>query len=213
MAATDSVISANRKNAQASTGPRTPEGKQRSAMNAIRIGLFSESPVLPGEDPADYDAFRAEFTLDLDPKGIVEDTCADTIVSTQWRLKRCTGIEQSILASDELDAAQKIDAIARFSLYEGRLASKFHQTLKEFRLAQAERKARDEAQMKEAIEVAAECKAANRPFDPARFGFVFSAAEIQIRLHRRERLQAAELRQTARQPASSKRVPETSAKL
>lgn len=39
--ATEKQIAANRRNATRSTGPRTPEGKERSRMNALRHGLSS----------------------------------------------------------------------------------------------------------------------------------------------------------------------------
>ncbi len=38
-------IKANRKNAQASTGPVTPEGKERSSKNATRHGFTGQSLV------------------------------------------------------------------------------------------------------------------------------------------------------------------------
>jgi hypothetical protein len=164
---------------------------KRSVMNPIRHGLFSESPVLPTEDQSAYEAFRTAYFTDLEPQGVIEETYVKTLADVQWRLNRCTRIEQSILANDDLDG------LCRFSLYEGRLTRKFIQTLRDLRLAQADRKAQEEAQMKEAIEVAAECKAANDPFNPAEFGFVFSNSEIQARLNRHERLQAAQLRRPA----------------
>ncbi|MFI5381076.1 MAG: hypothetical protein ACHRHE_17400, partial [Tepidisphaerales bacterium] len=42
---------ANRRNALKSTGPRTPEGKAKSALNALKHGLTAQSPLLPTEDP------------------------------------------------------------------------------------------------------------------------------------------------------------------
>ena len=52
---------ANKRNAKHSTGPRTPEGKQRSSQNALKHGLLSVQSVIPGEDPADYDQLLTEF--------------------------------------------------------------------------------------------------------------------------------------------------------
>jgi hypothetical protein len=194
MSTTALQIAANTENAQASTGPRTPEGKKRSALNAIQHGLFAESPILKGEDPATYAAHCQAYVTDFQPQGIIEETYVATIASTQWRLNRCLCIEQNILASEDLNAEQQIDGLCRFSLYEGRLTRKFNQTLRDLRLAQDQRKAGEEAQLKEAVEVAAECKAANQPFTAAEFGFVFSTSEICIRLNRQERLQAAQIR-------------------
>jgi hypothetical protein len=48
----------NRRNAARSTGPRTPEGKSRSRLNALKHGLTARTLVLPGEDP---EAFRGRL--------------------------------------------------------------------------------------------------------------------------------------------------------
>jgi hypothetical protein len=49
-------IAANRLNAQRSTGPRTPAGKERSKWNALRHGAFAELAVVPqlGESQAGW---------------------------------------------------------------------------------------------------------------------------------------------------------------
>jgi hypothetical protein len=39
----------NRRNASKSTGPRTPEGKARSRLNAVKHGCRARLPILPGE--------------------------------------------------------------------------------------------------------------------------------------------------------------------
>ena len=48
---TQAQIDANRRNAQLSTGPKTPEGKATSSQNATQHGLTSQRVVLPDEDP------------------------------------------------------------------------------------------------------------------------------------------------------------------
>jgi hypothetical protein len=41
---------ANRRNAQKSTGPKTPEGKDAVRLNALKHGLLCREVLLPGED-------------------------------------------------------------------------------------------------------------------------------------------------------------------
>src|SRR4030088_1160257 len=99
MSASPISLEANRANAQLSTGPRTEEGKQRSSLNAITHGLFSASAILPHEDSAAYQSFCQKFLENLQPKGMVEEQFAQTIIDTQWRLNRCRSIEQTILSA------------------------------------------------------------------------------------------------------------------
>src|SRR5258707_7761464 len=49
-------IEANRLNAQKSTGPSTPEGRAAVRLNGLKYGLYAETLILPGEDPAEFDA-------------------------------------------------------------------------------------------------------------------------------------------------------------
>ena len=46
--ATEKQIEANRRNAAKSTGPRSPEGKARSSMNALKSGVDAEAEIIPG---------------------------------------------------------------------------------------------------------------------------------------------------------------------
>ena len=59
-------IEANRRNALKSTGPTTPEGKDRSRCNAVRHGLTAETVIAALEDAEDYQAFEATVIADYD---------------------------------------------------------------------------------------------------------------------------------------------------
>jgi len=103
--ATAAQIHANRENAQASTGPITPEGKTRCARNALSFGLFSAAGfVRPGEEEL-YTTFCDEFQATLVPKGAVENTLAAEIIHAAWRLRRCAEIEGNV---DMLGLANEI---------------------------------------------------------------------------------------------------------
>ena len=201
MSASPASIAANRANSQLSTGPRTPEGKLHSSVNALRHGLTSKIVLLPEEDLAAYNNFKQGFFDDLKPKGVLEEQLAFTLVNTQWRLNRCRAFEESILATKSADPGdpqadatlvrEQVESIARLSLYESRLNRTFQATLKQFRDIQAERKELEDRAMADAAKVLKHHHVKQIPFDPAEFGFVFSTSEIETYLSRRDRLQAA----------------------
>ena len=84
---------ANRLNAARSTGPRTPAGKTQSSRNAVAHGFRCQSPVLPGEDPAEWECFRAGVVADLAPVGYAEVERVNWIASLMWRRRRMTLFE------------------------------------------------------------------------------------------------------------------------
>jgi hypothetical protein len=56
-------IAANRKNAFASTGPRTPEGKAIVAKNAVKHGMTGTAPVVEGlEREEDWQQFKRQVS-------------------------------------------------------------------------------------------------------------------------------------------------------
>src|ERR1017187_4081401 len=65
--ATPAQITANRANAQKSTGPRSVEGKSASRFNALKHSIDAATIVIPGEDPADYDALAALYLHEYRP--------------------------------------------------------------------------------------------------------------------------------------------------
>src|SRR5580704_6361718 len=89
-------MEANRRNARKSTGPMTPEGKQRSRGNAIRHGLTAETVIGALEDADDYQAFEAAIIADFDAQSAVERELVLRLASALWRLRRATALETGL---------------------------------------------------------------------------------------------------------------------
>jgi len=68
-------------------GPNTPAGKANSSQNALKHGLRSDAPVIPGfEDHGDWDRHRADILAAIAPEGALETAHATRIAKLIWRL-------------------------------------------------------------------------------------------------------------------------------
>jgi len=94
--------------------------------------------------------------------------------------------------------------LANISIYEQRLARLFDRTLKQLREIQAERRELEAGQMIDAAQILQMHEEREVPYDPAQDGFVFSTAEIETFIWRRDRIDEAydvPERQWSRSPA------------
>jgi hypothetical protein len=95
---------ASRKNGAKSRGPRTPEGKARSAQNALKHGLrAARHLVLPAEDPAAFAKLEAALFEELAPEGALQTELARQITSAAWRLVRVDRMEAEMLSFRDRD--------------------------------------------------------------------------------------------------------------
>ena len=89
---TERKIQANRANSQHSTGPCTPEGKQRVSRNALKHGLLARKIVMPKndphEDPDQFDQLLTDLIKDLKPQTRLEQLTIERIAVAYWRLQR-----------------------------------------------------------------------------------------------------------------------------
>jgi hypothetical protein len=95
--ATENQINANRKNALKSTGPRTEEGKEASAQNAIKHGLRAKRDVIRTENQDEFVLFREKMIADISPDGAMEEMLAERIISLSWRLKRAEHFQNAVI--------------------------------------------------------------------------------------------------------------------
>src|SRR4028118_2345060 len=96
--ASDKQIQANRRNAQRSTGPKTPEGKDAVRLNATKHGLRSQEVLLPGDDGEALKELDENLRAELQPVGELENLLVDGIVAAHWRLSRLRRVEAGIFA-------------------------------------------------------------------------------------------------------------------
>ena len=81
-------IRANRRNAQKSTGPKSPEAKERTRFNALVHGLRAESAIIPGEDQAKFDQHLERLCNAWMPQDEMEQSLVEQIAVNQWKLAR-----------------------------------------------------------------------------------------------------------------------------
>ena len=60
-------IKASQLNGARSRGPKTPAGKNRSSLNAIRHGLLARCTVLEGEPPENFEIFLGQHLEKFGP--------------------------------------------------------------------------------------------------------------------------------------------------
>src|SRR3989337_1510771 len=73
------------------TGPRTTAGKAVASRNALKHGILSRAPVIPGlEDPAEWQRHLKGMFESLQPEGHLEAVLAERIAVVLWRLRRVT---------------------------------------------------------------------------------------------------------------------------
>jgi hypothetical protein len=90
---------ASRRNGAKSRGPKTLEGKARSAQNALKHGLRAQKyVVLPEEDAGEFAELEAAMIEELAPVGALQTVLARRVAVAAWRLARADRIEVELFA-------------------------------------------------------------------------------------------------------------------
>ncbi len=95
--ATKEQTNANRKNAQSSTGPRTPQGKAIASKNATTHGLCASQIVITGEDPEQFNLHRNALLAEYAPQGPTESILVHRIATLSWRLERADRLQAATI--------------------------------------------------------------------------------------------------------------------
>ena len=107
----------NRRNAQASTGPRTEAGKAASSQNACKLHLFStRNFVLPQDEP-EYNELTTALWDRLNPQDALEGAYAIEILRATWRIRRCANVESDLVEKSFAIAEKRQEDPADATLY------------------------------------------------------------------------------------------------
>jgi hypothetical protein len=119
-----------RENGAKAAGTKTPEGIQKSAMNAVRHGLTGKTLVLCNESQAQFDALIQRYIRKFQPQDEVDMELIDDLVAARWRLQRVRLMQAAALdlemdrQADEIEASfVNIDEPTRATLALTKLAN------------------------------------------------------------------------------------------
>ena len=174
------------------TGPRTPAGKSRCRLNAVRHGLTGQSLYFTPEEADVYTTHSASIHNHYQPHGPIEESLVRHIADAIWRLDRASAIEHGIFAlalgsPDAPDGAPDEDPdptpspalsrartwlaegknLALLTLYVKRIENKLDANKAELSILQANRKQEAAEAMDRAIVLRKAAALEGKPYDPA----------------------------------------------
>ena len=199
----DAQLKANRENAQHSTGPVTSAGKDLVRHNATKHGFAGQIVVIPDHEQEAFRQHLENFRAEYQPKEITEEVLVQSMADISWSTQQMaahsinfmsilgsyptniptSGNPQTDFAiSQSQKAVAQIKALNTLSIYEQRKTRLFHNTRRELALVQAERKAKEKAELEQAAQLRKLCKLHRDrsvpEWHPSENGFVCSLAEI-----------------------------------
>ena len=150
---------ANRRNAQRSTGPKTPEGKARSSQNAVTHGIFVKK-FLNGAAPetiVEMEALAAGIREHYEPADMLEEMLLQKIVIEAGREHRVLAFEQKFeqSSSSPIHLVACLGHVVRYTTSTSRA---LYRAIQELERVQAARKARESAAASAAQSVAPDTK-------------------------------------------------------
>lgn len=143
-------LAANRANAQRSTGPKTPEGKEKSKQNAVKHGLTSRYfPTVIEAGTAEWEeleAVRVDLQNHHRPVGPVEELLLEKMTIEYMRYRRLVEREQLLCVHRPGYYLDIVDKLAR---YQTAINRQLFEAMKELERVQAVRKAQEREKAKE----------------------------------------------------------------
>jgi hypothetical protein len=100
---TPKLLAAARQNAQHSTGPRSPAGKQNSKLNALKHGQRARPEnhhqvmLALGEDPQEFENLKRELVTAYGPGDALWEKQVDDLARLYWRRQRLERAQEGVM--------------------------------------------------------------------------------------------------------------------
>src|SRR5690348_7263099 len=105
-------IDASKRNGARSQGPKTPAGKRRSSINAMRHGLLVKCVVLETESEEQFLLLLAQHQGKFAPRDDIEFGLIEDMAACYWRLRRAMAIERRLF-DEAMDKSSDPDGLHR----------------------------------------------------------------------------------------------------
>jgi hypothetical protein len=151
---------ANRKNAQRSTGPKTPEGKAKSAQNAVTHGVFAKQYLSGGtrETVDEIKKLAAGFWDHYRPVGMLEEMLVEKLCIETVRYSRVLRLEIDELARKHAFFGPGVDRVGHYGTNVNRALYRVMEELEHLQAARKAREKADAAPDEESADLTAETK-------------------------------------------------------
>jgi len=128
-------IESNRRNAQHSTGPATPAGRNAVRLNALKYGIHAKSLLIPGEDPAEFQALVEDLQNTWKPQDSAERQFVDQLTTSSWRLNRLRNAEAQLwpdaTGKPGVTLGQALESISRTLDRVGRMIDRIERSIRQ----------------------------------------------------------------------------------
>jgi hypothetical protein len=153
MIISDKNQESNRRNAQHSSGPVTPEGKDAVRLNALKYGLRARDTILPSEDVEEYKRLWDDLEADWQPQNRTERLHLETIATSQWLLARVAKIESRIYQCMSTEYHEKdLTRLQLVCKQRAHLERSFRTSIADLKQLQKERQSRPQPQPAQAAQ-------------------------------------------------------------
>jgi hypothetical protein len=192
---TQKQIDANRQNAQHSHGPTSPEGKQRSSLNATKHGLTGQSLVLSPDEQAPYAQFVKDYFEEWQPFDAITRQLTQQLCDAHWSIHQIFVQQSNLLAminaatvqlnetTDPITAATTVAKLSKtlhtYSIYETR-RRRFADAIEDkLTTLMNDRAELIKQELPMAAKIAKQYKTQGKTFLPSDLGFVCSTEQIE----------------------------------